>query len=139
MAENISGGLSCPDCASQRLYRVGRAKKGEHQRYQCRDCQRCFQEHYEQAGFDTGVRAKALALHLAGETQTRIREELGLSYNTIRSIVRGHPRGNTLPPCPYCRCAETTRFGTDNDRVTQRYRCKGCNRTFSDRTRGGKA
>ena len=136
MAEHISG-VYCPDCGSQRLYRVGRAKKGDHQRYQCRDCQRCFQEQYEQAGYVPGIREKVLALHLAGETQTRIREALGLSYNTIRPIVRGHPRGNTLPPCPFCRSEAVNRFGRDNDGVTQRYRCKGCKRTFSGRT-GGK-
>lgn len=122
----------CPECGSDDIYRTGLTVKGEQQRYLCKRCRCSFQLHYVKQGYITEVREKALALHLAGHTQSAISATLGLSHNTIRKIVKGHPRGRLTPCCPACQSVETVRFGKAEDGVTQRYRCWSCRRVFMD-------
>lgn len=125
----------CPDCGSQSLYRTGFSPDGGLQRYLCRDCGRSFQATYMQSGFDPAVRAEALAMYLAGSTQTAINQKLKISFGAIRSLIKGHRRGRVLPPCPRCG-GDTCKFGKTDDHVTQRYRCKSCGRTFTAETDG---
>lgn len=126
---------TCPDCASRTLYRSGYAADGQ-QRYVCRDCGRSFQMTFQANGFDTALRAEALAMYLAGSTQTAIHQALKISYGGIRSIIKGHRRGRVLPPCPRCGDDDTCRFGKADDRVTQRYRCKACGKTYTSEADG---
>ena len=124
----------CPDCGSQSLYRTGFSTDGALQRYLCRDCGRSFQTAYLLSGFDPAVRAEALAMYLAGSTQTAINQKLKISFGAIRTLIKGHRRGRVLPSCPRCGDSDTCKFGKADDRVTQRYRCKSCGKTFTAET-----
>ena len=129
--DKIERPKNCPKSGPAKIYLYGVSQDGHNQRYKCSKCNHAFQLNYSQAGHDPDLRAAALLMHLAGSTQTEINVKLGISFGGIRSIIKGHKRGNPLPSCPRCGNDDTNRFGKTDDRITQRYRCKLCKKTFT--------
>ena len=122
---------SCPKCGPAKIYHYGVSPCGLHRRFKCSECNHAFQLTYSNAANNPDLRTVAIRMYLEGCTQTEISAQLGISFGSLRNILKGHKRGSTLPSCPRCDNDDTCKFGKADDRITQRYRCKSCKKTFT--------
>ena len=86
--------LSCPYCDSKNLSKFGTNEKGI-QRYQCKDCNKTFLDHYEQPNRCGTKPPKEQLLeiirneYLSGKTKKEIASRFGLCEKTIGTYTKG--------------------------------------------------
>jgi len=57
---------------------------------------------------------------------------LDATINSIKVLIDGAVQNKPIPQCPHCKSSQVKRYGFKASH--QRYRCKSCNKIFSERT-----
>lgn len=79
--------VECPHCKSVEVNEHGVSSVGK-QRYYCVSCGKTFQWEYTYAGCDPTIRSKVYHKTINGSGIRAIARELGISRNTVTSILR---------------------------------------------------
>jgi transposase-like protein len=82
--------VHCPKCNSVQVYRKGfnATKKGETQRFICRDCGKNFQIGYQHQARKTDIAKTIEAMILDGNSIRGISRVLGVSTYTIYKVLK---------------------------------------------------
>ena len=79
--------VECPHCKSTKVNEHGVSAVGK-QRYRCVTCGKTFQLKYTYAGCEQSIRSKVYYKTINGSGTRAIARELGISRNTVTSILR---------------------------------------------------
>ena len=79
--------MECPHCESRDLVKNGCCKTGI-QRYLCKDCKKCFRQHYKNRAWEPGMKDKIdnQILNSSGVRDTA--RVLGINKNTVISHLK---------------------------------------------------
>ena len=81
----------CKSCGSVSVYRHGKATSGE-QRYRCRDCHHCFQQHYRYNANEPGVAEKIIDMAMNGSGVRDTGRVLKISPTTVIAHLKNSTR-----------------------------------------------
>jgi IS1 family transposase len=79
--------IECPYCKSVDINEHGLSTVGK-QRYQCMSCKKTFQCEYTYAGSDPSIRSQIYIKTINGSGTRAVSRELGISRNTVTSVLR---------------------------------------------------
>ena len=88
--------VKCPTCASERVYRHGKARSGL-SRYRCCACHHCFQLDYRYQANKPGVAEQIVAMALNGSGVNDTARVLKISNTTVIAHLKNSPHRRSHP------------------------------------------
>jgi transposase-like protein len=92
--------MKCPRCGrEEKQHKIGKTKAGS-QRYRCYVCHGSYTPARKAAGYDPGLRQKAIQLYVDGMNLRRIGRQLGINPQTIANWVKRYAEKLPAAPVP---------------------------------------